>query len=373
MEYNKNLIRIANRIQDTLTKLRNNHYAEVLNRIEKLLDKMEELQVKSKLMRESLTHGWNFSAEECCNNLSRILNDVTHSTSHVQQLVDLPRKKVPMLSELGNELEQLMQEFEEVDINLAEGTISVETEPITLEEIYLGPFKIQLRLAMLSKLYTSPAYHVIALDPHPAATSEEVTHPHVSNEQLCEGDGSAAVRASLEDGRLYDFFTLVKSILNTYSPDSPYVAISEWEGISCYNCGYTCGSDNCYFCGSCDRDYCEECSLCCHECDETVCSGCVTSCSICDDSVCPNCVRTCSECGSYCCKSCMEGTICKDCQESEVENEQRNEPISTNTQCTNTNQPDTTPKEVNSTTEGAKPVGLEIQSCGLGEAGVLPG
>ena len=64
MEYNKNLIRIANRIQDTLTKLRNNHYAEVLNRIEKLLDKMEELQVKSKLMRESLTRGWNSSAEE---------------------------------------------------------------------------------------------------------------------------------------------------------------------------------------------------------------------------------------------------------------------------------------------------------------------
>jgi hypothetical protein len=69
----------------------------------------------------------------------------------------------------------------------------------------------------------------------------------------------------------------------------------------------------------------------------------------------------------------MEGTICKDCLESEVENEQRNEPISTNTQCTDTNQPDTTPKEVNSTTEEEKPVGLEIQSCGMGEAGVLPG
>ena len=56
----------------------------------------------------------------------------------------------------------------------------------------------------------------------------------------------------------------------------------------------------------------------------------------------------------------MEGNICIDCQESEVENEQRNEHVTANNQGTGTNQPDTTPKEVNSTNEGEKPVGLEV-------------
>jgi len=360
MEHDKYLIRIANRIQDTLTKLRNNRYTEILCRLEKLFEKIEELHTESRLMKESIIRGWNSSTEQCCTSLSRVLNEITHSTSQVSQIVDLPQKDAPKLFELVNELAQLMQEFEDVDINLSEGTISVATEPITLEEVYLGPFKIKLNLGMLSKLYSSSAYHVIAIDPHPAATAEEVTHPHVSNEHLCEGDGSAAIRIALEDGRLCDFFTLVKSILNTYSPDSPYVSLSEWEGLACYNCGYLCDSDNCYFCSFCERDYCEECSTCCRECDETVCSGCATRCSICDESICPNCVRTCSECGSYCCKSCMEEDICKDCEESEAQNEQRNEHVTTNTQCTNTNQPDTNSKEANSTTEGEKPVGLEV-------------
>ena len=372
MAHDKYLIRIANRIQDTLTRLRNNRYTEILSRAENLLNKTEELRNELKLLKESVARGWSSSKEQYCASLGRALNDITRSIPQIQNLIDLPQKEIPKLSELVNELTQLMQEFEDVDINLAEGTISVATESITLEEIYLGPFSIKLSLGMLSKLYSSQAYHVIALDPHPAATAEEVTHPHVSNEHLCEGDGSAAIRVALEDGRLCDFFTLVKSILNTYSPDSPYVSLSEWEGISCYNCGYTCGSDNGYFCNSCERDYCEECSLCCHECDETVCSGCVTNCSICDESVCQNCVRTCSKCGSYCCKSCMEGNICIDCQESEVENEQRNEHVTTNSQCTDTKQPDTIPKEVNPAAE-EKPVSLEVQSCGLGETGVLPG
>jgi hypothetical protein len=372
MEHDKYLIRIANRLQDTLMKLAKNRYMEILSRIEKVFEKMDELHTQSRLMKESVIRGWNSSTEECCTGLSRALAEITHSISQVNQLIDLPQKDAPKLSELLSELTQLTNEFEDVDINLAEGTISVSTEPITLEEVYLGPFKIKLNLGMLSKLYSSCAYHVIALDPHPAATNEEVTHPHVSGEHLCEGDGSAAIRVALEDGRLCDFFTLVKSILNTYSPDSPYVPLAEWEGLACYNCGSICDSDNYYVCGFCDRDYCEECSMCCHECDEVVCTGCVTRCSICDESLCPNCVRTCAECGSYCCKSCMEGNICNDCIEREVENEQRNEYVATTTQSTGTKQPDTAPKE-NVAADEEKPAGLEVQSCGMGEAGVLPG
>ncbi len=41
------------------------------------------------------------------------------------------------------------------------------------------------------------------------------------------------IRTALEQGRLCDFFSLVRSILNTYSPDSPYVSLYDWCGVAC--------------------------------------------------------------------------------------------------------------------------------------------
>ena len=152
---------------------------------------------------------------------------------------------MPKLSLVVEELTQVQQEFGDLEFNKAEDTISVVTEPITLEDVYLGPFRIQLELNKLSELYQGGAYHVIALEPNLAATDASVTHPHVSNDRLCEGDGYAAIRAALEQGRLCDFFTLVRSILNTYSPDSPYVRLDEWDSTPCYECGYVMNSDNC--------------------------------------------------------------------------------------------------------------------------------
>jgi hypothetical protein len=145
------------------------------------------------------------------------------------------QKEVPKLSLLVAELEQLKQEFGNIDHDSEHNSISVVTEPITLDDVYLGPFKIELHLDKLKDLYQDSPHFCIALDPHPAATSEEVTHPHVSSEKLCEGEGAAAIRAALEEGRLCDFFTMIRSILNTYSPDSPYIALHDWDGTGMEN------------------------------------------------------------------------------------------------------------------------------------------
>ena len=87
---------------------------------------------------------------------------------------------MPKLSLLVDELNQVQQEFGNIDFDKAENTICVVTEPINLEGLYLGPFKIQLELDKLSELHRSRTYRIIALDPNPAATAEDVTHPHVS-------------------------------------------------------------------------------------------------------------------------------------------------------------------------------------------------
>jgi len=250
--------------------------------------------------------------------------------SRIKQLTEKPCKEAPKLHLLVEELDQLQEEFGDIGFDKDTNIIFVVTEPITLDDIYLGPFKIQLELNKLCELFQNRPYHCIALEPNPAATSSDITHPHVSNNELCEGDGSVIITASLEQGRLCDFFTIVKSTLTTYNPDSPHVSLDNWDGVACYECGYTVGSEDTYYCEHCDREYCSECSMCCCWCEETVCGGCVRSCSYCeepfcpaclsacpycDESFCKRCIVKCSQCESLCCKSCLDESVCPDCKE----------------------------------------------------------
>jgi len=231
----------------------------------------------------SVARRWFSAADRCCSRVSRLCSDISYSASRIKPLTDRPQRGIPKLSALVEELKQLQEEFGNMDFDNTECALFVMTEPITLEDVYLGPFKIQLELDKLGELYTNVCYHVIALDPNPAATSEDVTHPHVSNEQLCEGDGASAIRAALEEGRLVDFFTMLRSILNTYNPDSPYIALQDWNGTPCYDCGHVCVRDDCHYCSFCDHDYCDECSSYCRLCDEALCLGCGGQCPQCEE------------------------------------------------------------------------------------------
>ena len=173
-----------------------------MKRLTSFAGQLQELTAESRKMVASLLHGWFSATDQCCSRTSRLLNDISYSISQIQQLTDIPRKDMPKLSMLVEELDQVQQEFGSIDFDKAENTLSVVTDPITLEDVSLGPFRIQLELDELSELYKDRPYRVIALNPNPAATDEEVTHPHVSGEKLCEGDGCVAIRSALEQGRL---------------------------------------------------------------------------------------------------------------------------------------------------------------------------
>jgi hypothetical protein len=332
MEDMKNLIRIANRIQESLMRIRNSRYIELLNQLTCLTDNLSDITKQSRRLRISVEHGWLSAAKECCEAVNRFGDDVSHYLSCFKQLSDKPAQEILKLSTLIEDLKQLQQEFGKMDFDKEDNTLSVITEPITLEDVYLGPFEIKLELNKIADLYKSAPYCCIALDPHPAATSEDVTHPHVTGDRLCEGDGYTAIRAALEQGRICDFFTIIRGILNTYSPDSPYVQLSDWEGVPCYDCGCITDEDNSYYCGFCDNSFCEQCSTYCPHCEETLCLGCAGKCELCEDQICPNCVGKCSECGASCCQSCLEEGICQNCKEElEVKNEQpRNQTTSSN-------------------------------------------
>jgi len=347
MENIRTLVQIAGNVQEGLTSLRHSRYFELMKRLTSLTGKLEELNAESRKMSVSLMHNWFTAADRCCSRITRLLSDISHSISQVKQLAEAPQKKAPTLAQILEELDQVQDEFGSVDLEKSENTIFVVTDPITLEDVPLGPFRIQLELGKLGDLYKDRPYRVIALDPNPAATDSNVTHPHVTSQRLCEGDGAAALTASLEQGRLSDFLTMVRSILNTYNPDSPYIALHDWTGQPCHDCGYTMSSEDTYFCQHCEHDYCSECSTYCRLCEEPTCLGCSGQCPHCEDMVCRNCISECERCGELFCESCLEENLCPNCRkETEKENEEQQTQITTVSQEANTSQPQTKPTEI---------------------------
>jgi hypothetical protein len=364
MEKAKTEIRTASRIRDALACLKRQKYFETYAQLNQYNDKLKEITKESNLVGKALSKHWFASIEICTNRIDRLLADVTYSIQRIKQFTANKSIKVPTFRELFEELNQLQDEFAKIEFSSDEDTISVITEPIELESVYLGPFEIKLHIDKLSELYKDLPYYCIALDPNPAATSEDVTHPHVSNEKLCEGDGHTAIRAALGQGRLTDFFSMVKSILNTYNPDSPYVSIYEWEGTACYSCGYVVSGEDCYYCCRCERDFCSECSTYCQNCDETICLGCAGKCEICDEPICSSCIQECAECGRYICQRCIcQEDLCPDCEQLIKDNENEEQDKEDNQKSGETG---------NSNRTGV-PAGSQIQPNSVGEAAVLQG
>jgi len=329
MEDIKNTIRIADRIRDVLLRLKHSRYLELARQLSNLGRELQDLTAVSKKMTVALAHDWLSAANDCCQRVDRLLSDIRYSLSRIQQFAEAPRKSVPTLAALVEDLDQVQEEFGNFELDNERDAISVSTEPISLEDVDLGPFRIQLEIGKLAELYYASPYRVIALEPNPASTDQSVTHPHVNGERLCEGDGSAAIQAALEEGRLCDFFTIVRSILNTYCPDSPYVPLADWDGETCHECGYSMSSDNSYCCSFCENSVCEECSTYCRSCEEIICLGCAAKCEVCEEPVCPKCARVkCTECETVCCESCIDEGLCPDCKEErKAEDEQQREQV----------------------------------------------
>ena len=112
----------------------------------------------------------------------------------IAELYDHGRvRSIASQGDIYQDLLALEEEFPEVQIDLAEAQISVTTEPLILEGIHLGPFQIRLDWQQLKA--THP-YRVVALEANPAASNEEITHPHVNGQLVCEGDGRVAIAAA---------------------------------------------------------------------------------------------------------------------------------------------------------------------------------
>jgi hypothetical protein len=312
----KELVRVAGRVQRALEQLRKSRYMRCAAQLSLFAGALQDLVRHSRRLAVAVSRDWFVAAERSCKSAGRQLDEIPFLASNLQSLLDRRHREVPGLSVIADELRALQQEFDEVEFNHQQKALCVTTESITLEDISLGRFQVVLHLDDLNQMYQRSPYRILALEPNPAANDSAITHPHVSNEVLCEGEGGAAIRAALEEGRLADFFSMVRSILTTYNPDSPYVPLADWDGTPCSECGYLMDRENVGYCSECGDAICDQCDRVCIDCGELLCSHCARECGICEQPLCRTCAkRRCAHCESICCQSCLEDGLCPNCKE----------------------------------------------------------
>ena len=298
-------------------------------------------------MRKARTRGWHAAA-------SQMVRELLHAVGELQRCAGalfhelqqhLAIKNVATLGDLYQDLDALAEEFPAVRIDLEQPQLSVTTEPVILEGIELGRFEIQLDW---QRLCDDHPYRVVALDPNPAAANEDVTHPHVSGQLVCEGDGQAAIRRSLAEGRLYDFFLTVNRVLHTYAPGRAYVELDDWNGRPCQDCDSIVGEEDYCSCTQCEEILCCDCGSVCSFCDRLYCSGCTASCAVCESTTCRGCLQRCAACNQRVCPDCLTQTICNHCHEDQSESG------------------DDGPQE----TESTKAAGAALYAHGLGQTSI---
>jgi len=284
----------------------------------------EAMKLRRQIVRAQ-SRGWRLAAARLMQDLDASLHccqRAIETALHDIEQADFNQQQISSAAEIYKDILALQQEFDEVDIDIAEHEISVTTDTIVLEGIHLGRFQICLDWHQLGECQP---YRVLALEPNPAASDEGITHPHVRDKSLCEGDGRTAIRAALAQGRIYDFFLLVSQILHTYGSGSPYTRLDEWDSdVCCDDCGTHVSERDRYDCVRCGSTLCGECSRGCAGCEESHCSSCLFTCPECDRDFCRSCLTTCPQCQRRVCGSCLENGVCSSCHEKQNQDEEEN-------------------------------------------------
>jgi hypothetical protein len=281
-----------------------------------------------RLIEQARRHSWHCAAARLTADLAATLENLQRDLGWA--IDGLKANKAPEriapAADLYRDILALYDEFNCVKIDVKDHVLRVTTGSITLEDVRLGCFEVCLDWRNIGK--PSP-YRVVALDPNPPAIDDDVTHPHVRNEQLCEGEGVRPIAAALAEGRLLDFFQLVAQILHNYGRGSGYVELDDWEGVSCEDCGRMIRSDDCYYCNRCGVTLCESCDILCESCQESHCSVCMDTCAGCQQNACRDCLATCPKCKRQFCAECREeeGNLCHGCVEKQQQLAKENQDV----------------------------------------------
>lgn len=235
--------------------------------------------------------------------------------------------KAPGVRELYADILAVEEEFGNYTWDHRHSTLYVTIDPVTLCGVLLGPFRIFLKFEHFSHPARADGHlYVEATQPN---RSQGHFHPHVgTGGQVCLGDGTHSIIQSLEDGRVLDYFIILKHLLNSYDSSGAYTPLDRWgeeddeDSVECEDCGFR--SEDYAFCSSCDSSYCMDCYRICDNCDEPVCDSCRSVCETCDTTMCQGCLNfscvvcarpLCGDCATMCCDACGN-SMCASCTKS---------------------------------------------------------
>lgn len=314
------LVRIAHIVRDQLMTLRAMRHEQVHDRLSGLVQHTQRVQrVRGRLARCN-ARAWHAAGASIINEAENSIRELPHLVEQVRCAVHSCNVRLPTVKDVYEDLVQTQDEFGDLTYEPREGQLAVVTESIELDGVYLGTFQIELYVCKLPQIRSATVYNVVALDPQPAQGNVHVTHPHVSENRLCAGDATVPIHEALVSGRLCDVFMLVRSVLTHYNSASPYVAIENWQGRSCHECGRIAPSDESYWCSGCENELCDECAFNCARCDDNYCRSCLEECEGCESLFCPSCRTTCPDCETVVCQSCRGEGQC-DCLADDEEND----------------------------------------------------
>ena len=169
----KQMVKIAQAIQEQLQSLQAHRIREVHRLTYVVCTNLEQLQTGRKYLEHCASRGWHGAATRLTSKLECKLRDIPYSVEQAIQMIASVKTKPASFRQIVEELTQLQDEFGSVEYNLQERTFSVFTDPIELEDIYLGDFEIRLDVEKLAQLRDSSAFQVIAQEPHPAASNDD--------------------------------------------------------------------------------------------------------------------------------------------------------------------------------------------------------
>jgi hypothetical protein len=285
---------------------------EEVGRLGGHLDRIRQLRARLLICVE---RNWTAAARDTQRELEYALSDIERGMTQCDQLLRR-RETAPIAPRLiFDELRQLHDEFDEIKFDGAHSTLCATTEPIALEGVALGRFEIRLELRTCADADPVSFLRIVALEPNPASSDSTVTHPHVRDERICLGEAAAPVQQVLTEGRLCDLFLLIRSLLQTYNADSPFISLSKWDGRPCHDCGFSMDSEESYWCEGCENDVCDQCTSCCRSCDQSYCRNCLRDCAICGNARCEACLRRCRGCEEQVCGDCMTEELCSTCHD----------------------------------------------------------
>ena len=141
----------------------------------------QQSEILFRRMRRAHQHGWQLAAQRLQRDLRDMLRRLHGEVIAIDRMLEPQHdeRRATSIGDIHADVVALREEFDEVSFDQRGRTISVTTEPIELEGVYLGPFEIRLEWGNLPEGH-SHSYRVIALVVRTKIEFDSRTDTHLS-------------------------------------------------------------------------------------------------------------------------------------------------------------------------------------------------